>query len=493
MRPLLTLIVVPLVGFVACGETSKSTESAGDAGSSRGGSAHSPATHGGQGASGGEEAHSGGDDHGEEGHAGEGGAHTGNEHGAGGAHEGPSASDAGAGGETHTGHGNTGGAGAELTFYEDVAPILNQHCVSCHQPGSIAPFSLVDYESAEPYAHAMAHAVLERHMPPMPVDNSGLCNTYSNARWLRDAEIRTIADWAAQGAAEGDPAHAPELPQAPTDLGSADVTLDTGVEYRPSTEINDDYRCFVLPSPITSRSFVTAYQVLPGEPAVVHHVILYQPTSEQLAQSARDLDAKDDSPGYECFGGPGVLSDPVALWAPGSSVIEMPAGTGIALEPGRDLILQVHYNVAAGSLPDRTRVQLELASDVTPARFMPVANVRLALVPDLAYQETEAAQNRVIDNPLVVYGAAPHMHTRGKTMEVAFTPQNTERCMVSVDRWHFHWQNLWWYQTPVELDSLQRVRIRCGYDTRGLYQPVLWGEGTQDEMCIAYFYVTGLD
>ena len=72
-----------------------------------------------------------------------------------------------------------------VTFYGDVAPIAARHCTGCHQPGSIAPFSLVDHASAAPHARSIAAATAARQMPPMPVDNGGACNTYANARWTR--------------------------------------------------------------------------------------------------------------------------------------------------------------------------------------------------------------------------------------------------------------------------------------------------------------------
>src|SRR5690349_402453 len=69
-----------------------------------------------------------------------------------------------------------------VTFYGDIAPITARHCTGCHQPDSIAPFSLVDYDSAAPHARSIAAATAAREMPPMPVDNGGTCNTYANAR-----------------------------------------------------------------------------------------------------------------------------------------------------------------------------------------------------------------------------------------------------------------------------------------------------------------------
>jgi hypothetical protein len=56
------------------------------------------------------------------------------------------------------------------TFTKDVAPIFYQHCAACHHPDDIAPFSLLDYRSARPWAKSIREAVLTRNMPPWFAD-----------------------------------------------------------------------------------------------------------------------------------------------------------------------------------------------------------------------------------------------------------------------------------------------------------------------------------
>src|SRR5271167_1762860 len=56
------------------------------------------------------------------------------------------------------------------TFYNDVLPILQDHCQTCHRPGEVAPMALVTYEQTRPWAGAMAHAVDMKMMPPWFAD-----------------------------------------------------------------------------------------------------------------------------------------------------------------------------------------------------------------------------------------------------------------------------------------------------------------------------------
>jgi hypothetical protein len=378
-------------------------------------------------------------------------------------------------------------------YYDDVAPIINRSCAGCHQDGGIAPFPLTNYDEVHDHASEIASATAARTMPPMPVDNSGACNTYSNARWLSDDEISLLDRWASAGTPVGDPAKAPPLPGAPASLEKPDVLRDTGVSYTPnSADGHDDYRCFVVAG-LDTLHYVTAYEVVPGQPREVHHVIVYQPADDAAATAAHALDDAATGAGYPCFGGAGVDAAPLAMWAPGAGAIQLPTGTGVPLAAHRDLIVQIHYNLDNGTSPDRTRIALAFAtSPVISAQYMPVADLDLRLPPGQK-NVSSMARSSLPPVKFTAYGAMPHMHTLGRTMRVDVEANGTSQCLVNVDRWDFHWQNAWWYEQPLLIDNPSLMLIRCGFDTRTKSDVVTWGESTSDEMCISFFYVTTSD
>ena len=96
---------------------------------------------------------------------------------------------------------------ATPTFTKDVAPILQKHCQGCHRPGEAAPFSLLTYEQARPWAKAMKEAVLLKKMPPWFADPH--YGKFSNERSLSQNDVDTLAAWADAGAPEGDPRDMP--------------------------------------------------------------------------------------------------------------------------------------------------------------------------------------------------------------------------------------------------------------------------------------------
>jgi hypothetical protein len=75
-------------------------------------------------------------------------------------------------------------------------------------------------------------------------------------------------------------------------------------------------------------------------------------------------------------------------------------------------------------------------------------------------------------------------------LEATVPALGASTCLVNVDRWNFNWQNAWWYTTPIVGNGVTSFTLSCGYDTRERTMPVTWGEGTMDEMCIVYLYVT---
>lgn len=340
------------------------------------------------------------------------------------------------------------------------------------------------------FADALADEVEARTMPPMPVNNDGSCNTYANARWLSPSEIAIFRAWAAGGTPEGDPSRIPALPNAPGGLENPSVTLDFGADYTPSSGRPDDYRCFIVDPGFTQDTYLVGYEVLPGDAREVHHAIVYQPKSDAAADQAVQLDAADAGLGYTCFGGAGVDADPRVLWAPGGGVVNLPSGTGLPLARGRKLVLQVHYNLAAGSFPDRTRVRLATSNSVAKAAtYLAAADTKMKV----AIGQAEGTTTRTLSGTgtaLKIYGALPHMHTLGLKLHVDAATASDKRCLVDVDRWDFHWQNAWWYAEPLTLDQFKSVTISCTYDTRDRTSPVTWGEGTSDEMCLSYFYAT---
>ena len=162
--------------------------------------------------------------------------------------------------------------------------------------------------------------------------------------------------------AEGHSGHYAEPAKSkPLRAGETRATIAMPGTYTPSAPYGtgtDDYRCFLLDPELDKPAWLTGTQVLPGNPDVVHHVILFRVPPEQVA-AAEAKDASEEGEGWTCFGGTGldrfqnVDNSPwIGAWAPGGKESVTKPGFGIRLAEGSLIVMQVHYNLLAGQEPD---------------------------------------------------------------------------------------------------------------------------------------------
>ena len=381
--------------------------------------------------------------------------------------------------------GSSGGqdsGAAVLPYYGQVQALFQQHCQSCHVTGGFAPFPLETYADARAHAPAIADAVQNRRMPPWkPAEG---CRPLEGARRLTDADLATLVAWATGGTPEGDPARSIAFTPPDAGLTWVDLTLTPDQPYTPKASLSDDYHCFRLNPGLTEDQFLVGVDVAPGQRRLVHHVLLFAASS----LDALTADAADPDPGWTCFGGPGTTGTPRLLggWVPGTQATRFPEGTGIPMKAGEVVVMQVHYNLAAGApVPDTTQVRMQLAHGpvARPAAILPLANLTFS-IPAGASGYTSTTQVASPANG-VLWGVIPHMHTKGRRVTV----KAGDGCLVDIPSWDFHWQQSYFFTTPLPLTVGTQLSLSCTWDNP-TGSVVTWGEKTTDEMCLNYFYAT---
>jgi len=102
----------------------------------------------------------------------------------------------------------------EVTFHNDIEPILQRSCQGCHRPGGVAPMSLVTYEQVAPFAGLIEYKTALRDragaMPPWYVEKNVGIQYFKDDPSLSDQELAAISTWARTGAPKGNEADAPE-------------------------------------------------------------------------------------------------------------------------------------------------------------------------------------------------------------------------------------------------------------------------------------------
>ncbi len=379
---------------------------------------------------------------------------------------------------------------AQPTWSKDVLPVVQQRCQGCHTTGGVAPFSLETYGEAASHAASIASLVESRAMPPWKAADA--CQPLKDSRRLGDSELSVIVAWARGGTPEGDPSQARPNPTALPSLPWVDAELSMSSPYTPSAARPDDYRCFVIDPRLPGERDLIGFDIVPGQRSLVHHVLLYGVARAE----AERKDAAEAGPGYTCFGGPGTegaLGTVYGAWVPGTSATLYPEGTGITMTTDNVIVMQIHYNTSHGGdghsahtiAPDLTTIKLQLAPGRVgkPALIFPIADLNFTIPPKTSSYTTSVTFP--FPGSATLYGMGPHMHTRGRAITV--TADNA--CLVNVPAWDFNWQQLYQFQTPLALKPGTRLKLSCTWDNAS-DKVVRWGEGTDDEMCLNYFYLT---
>jgi hypothetical protein len=452
------------------------------------------------------------------------------------------------------------------TYHQNVKPIIERHCAGCHTDGGIAPFALDNEKDVTSRAADIARVIKDKSMPPWMAGADSI--KFRNERKLSVEERTTIQDWGLGGARPGQPTGATSSASMPAKR-RPDMSLGMPKTYVPSSQSQDDYRCFLLDPKLTEDRFVTGYRVNPGEASVVHHVIMYKMEGDN-AEKAERLNTQTGGNGWTCFGGPNVPDAPTAggnwlgAWVPGSNESFTRDGVGIPMPKGTKLVLQMHYNIANGVKPDRTSIDLFMApvgAKLKPMRTsLMIAPIELpcppgsqnplcdrnnalkdnaqrfgqrsAVIPDFLlqgckktlgdYQNVRDVSNiptscdytfnqnnglfgRVFNAPpadgFYLYGVASHMHTKGRASTIELNPGTPQaRMILNIPKWDFHWQGNYELETPLIIKPGDTIRLTCRHDNTGGPNPssdwtsvgpryVVWGEGTNDEMCLGVLTV----
>lgn len=387
-----------------------------------------------------------------------------------------------------------------VTWADHVAPIVYKHCATCHRDGGIAPFSLMSYADAAPQADYMAWAVGEGIMPPWPPNPDYQPHAFQ--RVLSPAERQAIIDWAEQGAPSGDLSQAPTPPDFPEGaelLGTPDLVLKIPTYVSQAVD-HDDYRCFVFKSPVTMERYVVAWEVIPGNRSIVHHVVTYKDASGQCAVR----DSQTPEPGYVCFGGSCQDAEIFGAWAPGGNALVYPPGMGVKLEAGTDIVVQLHYPKGSAGEVDSTRIHYYFAPLGTPMRevkFATVAdpwftnqNTPFIIPPNqIKTFHTRLELNYGLDFSLL--RVFPHMHLLGKSMRAwVKLPDGSIQPLIHIPEWDFEWQGAYAFPHLLYVPDGSTIETDFTYDNttgnpNNPHNPpktVTYGEETTDEMLFLF-------
>jgi Flp pilus assembly protein TadD/mono/diheme cytochrome c family protein len=388
---------------------------------------------------------------------------------------------------------------SQITFNKDIAPVLFQHCATCHRPGESGPFPLLSYKDAKSHARQIVAVTQSRFMPPWLPDPSEF--KFADEFRLSDAQITTIAHWVEQGAVEGAPSDLPPTPKFAEgwQMGTPDLVIKAEKPYQLPASGTDQYWNFIFRTPVNRTRWLKAIEIRPGDKRVVHHAnVLVDRT-----QSAR---AQESSPGAG-FGGMEIKIESEAFdpdshflfWKPGTAPYTEPNGMALRLDAGTDLVLNIHLQPSGKA--EWIQPSLGLYFTEQPATRFPML---LQLENDRKLDIPPGEKNFLVTDEftlpedvqlLAIY---PHAHYVGKDLQAFATfPDGTQKSLIHIPSWDLNWQAVFRYQTPVELPAGTVISMRYRYDNsdENIRNPnvppkrVVGGNRASDEMAHLWLQV----
>jgi len=381
-----------------------------------------------------------------------------------------------------------------VTFNKDIAPIVFHSCAPCHRPGDAAPFPLLTFEQVKSHASQIVAVTGRRYMPPWPPEPG--YGDFDGTRRLSDGQIRLFALWVKSGTPEGNPADLPAAPHFSEawEVGPPDLVVQIPRPFTLAASSGDVFRNFVVPMEIKQTRYIRAIELRPGNKRVVHHanVVL------DRARSLRQRDGADGQPGFPGMdvvteGGAEFEPDSHFLfWKPGSPAQQTPDDMAWRLNPGDDLIVNLHLQPSGK--PEIVQPMLGLYFAKQPPRRFPML---LQLEHDGAIDIPRGSRDFSVTDQLTlpvdcqVLAIYPHAHYLGKRVDAwATTPGGERLWLVRIDDWNINWQAVYTYREPVRLPKGSTVSMRITYDNssgnpRNPNHPpkrVLSGDRSQDEM-----------
>ncbi|NET39658.1 MAG: hypothetical protein F6K19_48150, partial [Cyanothece sp. SIO1E1] len=305
-------------------------------------------------------------------------------------------------------------------FASDVEPIIRGNCVICHHPEGIGPFSLQTYEQVRRRGRQIHEVTQSRYMPPWKPDPD-YGPPLIGERRLSEAQIQTLASWYASGMPPGDLDSLPPIEEIKSDwvLGEPDLVMDLPEAFTLVSEGEDVYRNFVLPIPLSETRYVRAFQLKPRTQLAIHHALVMIDDTGR----SRVRDAEDEDIGFDGMG-VGASKPPnghILGWTPGQDPYEAYPGTAWAMQPGQDLVLQLHLLPTGKEEAINPQLGFYFA-DSPPTNSAYVFQLRRYDL-DIAPGETDYLVESSLELPVAgkVVSVYPHAHYIGKDIQMFAT------------------------------------------------------------------------
>jgi hypothetical protein len=314
-------------------------------------------------------------------------------------------------------------------------------------------------------------------------------------------------------------------------MGQPDAVFAMQEDYPIPATGTVAYQYFLVPTNLTEDKYIQAMEVRAGDPAILHHVIVYargplpapgtaptpapprpaaapgappMPRPAPLFQFAegttnipdgqtggRPLPPEERKPlGPNDRPAPRPMGPPVGGFAPGQFTRVYQDGTALKLAAGSTLIFQMHYTPTGKATTDRTRIAFKFAprKPHTEVHIASLVNGGLHIPAGAASHRVDAEMT--LGQDVTMWSMLPHTHVRGIRWEYqAIYPDGRTETVLAVPNYDFNWQTDYVFKQPLKLPKGSKLHATAWYDNSAANKSnpdaskdVWWGDQTWEEM-----------
>ena len=362
-----------------------------------------------------------------------------------------------------------------ISYSKVIAPIIQDKCVACHQPGGIGPMPFTNYQRIKSFAPMIREVIRTQRMPPWRADPD--VGKFHGDRSLSSEQIKQMVHWIEAGAPRGDgddPIAAVEYHASEWPLGKPDLILDIPGYDIPATGVVDYQRPFVV-NPLAEGKWLRASTVKVVNRQAVHHVL-----TGYLNQVPNPGEPANESRWGVSVGG----------YAVGAESIVQPADTGAFIPPGGAIGFQNHYTPFGKAVTEKPQIALYFY-DKAPNLVMHnsvIINPNISIPPNEPNWKQTA--HLYFPKDAILHGAFPHAHYRGASSQLWIRyPDGKEKLLLSLSQYDFNWQREYEFAEPIPVPAGSNLIAIYTYDNskRNPANPdpnrtVPWGDQSFDEM-----------
>ena len=372
-----------------------------------------------------------------------------------------------------------------VSYVNDVVPVLERRCVSCHRDGGVAPWSMDSHQMVSGWSEMMRETLMTMRMPPGQIDDTYIDN-FIDVHSISASEKRALVRWIDSGAeidGQDDPLTHQEKQASGWALGEPDLIVEFPRQEIPATGTLD-YKFVPVEIGLDRDRWVRAYAFDIGDTSVLHHVVAYTQDEKQQKQNSSGGGSRTNFGGY----------------APGRDYVEFDSNTGVLLEKDMRFMVQFHYTTVGRPVADVTRIGLYFQDNAPefPLSRTAIMNGDFVIPPGDSDFDVTARATIVKDSYL--YNIAPHMHYRGKRVKYwAEYPDGTREDLLSIPNFQHNWQMVYRLRQPKLLPAGTVIVSEGAFDNSARNplnpdpsQEVRWGDQVWDEMFIAWMRVSEL-